>query len=310
MRRKTNFDTSLRGNMSTFYHYVERLTELSISMFEWKNLPDEIDERFLEMCLFSKGSAVFFKDEALGYLALNVAVNGGFNVYKIPIRRRAYAVNGYQKDLTIEDSVIIYNNMVRTNSERIVRVFAHRLWDLDRTIDVNARAQKTPVVVQCNDQQRLTLVNLYKEVDGNSPVIFADKNLDINSALKAIQTDAPYVGDKLYQLKTQIWNEALTYLGISNISVQKKERLITDEAIRSMGGTIASRYSRLESRRKACREINKMFGLNIDVDFREDFRQTDDEFMLEGQSGDDNPDAMVIDNRTTSSYPKVGGKRE
>ena len=309
MRRKTNFSTSLRGNMDTFYHYVERLTELSISMFEWKNLPDEIDERFLEMCLFTKGSAVFFKDDALGYLALNVAVNGGFNVYKIPIRRRAYAVNGYQKDLTIEDSVIIYNNMVRTNSERIVRVFAHRLWDLDRTIDVNARAQKTPVVVQCNDQQRLTLVNLYKEVDGNSPVIFADKNLDINSALKAIQTDAPYVGDKLYQLKTQIWNEALTYLGISNISVQKKERLITDEAIRSMGGTIASRYSRLESRRKACREINKMFGLNIDVDFREDFRQTD-EFMLEGQSGDGDHDAMVIDNRTTSSYPKVGGKRE
>lgn len=310
MRRKTNFDTSLRGNMSTFYHYVERLTELSISMFEWKNLPDEIDERFLEMCLFSKGSAVFFKDDALGYLALNVAVNGGFNVYKIPIRRRAYAVNGYQKDLTIEDSVIIYNNMVRTNSERIVRVFAHRLWDLDRTIDVNARAQKTPVVVQCNDQQRLTLVNLYKEVDGNSPVIFADKNLDINSALKAIQTDAPYVADKLYELKTEIWNEALTYLGISNLNIQKKERLIRDETIRMLGGTIASRYSRLESRRKACREINKMFGLNIDVDFREDFRQTDDEFMLEGQSGDGDPDAMVIDNITTSSYPKVGGKRE
>ena len=309
MRKRTNFSTSLAKNMDTFYHYVERLTELSISMFEWKNLPDEIDERFLEMCLFTKGSAVFFKDEALGYLALNVAVNGGFNVYKIPIRRRAYAVNGYQKDLTINDSVIIYNNMVRTNSERIVRVFAHRLWDIDRSIDVNARAQKTPVLVQCNEQQRLSLVNLYKEVDGNSPVVFADKNLDINNALKAVQTEAPYVADKLYMLKTQIWNEALTYLGISNLNIQKKERLITDEAIRSMGGTIASRYSRLESRRKACREINKMFGLDIDVDFREDFRQTDDEFMLEGQSGDDEPDAMVIDNRTNSSYPKVGGKK-
>ena len=72
-----------------------------------------------------------------------------------------------------------------------------------------------------------------------------------------------------------------------------------------MGGTIASRYSRLNARRKACEEINKMFGLNIDVDFREDFRQTDDEFMLEGESGSDNPDAMVIDTRTNSSYPKV-----
>lgn len=292
-RKRNNFAESLSKNMDTFYHYVERLTELAISMFEWKNLPDSIDERFLELALFSKGCAVFFKDEELDdYLALNVAVNGGFNVYRIPLRRRAYAVNGYQKDLTIKDSVIIYNNMIRTNSERIVRVFASRLWDIDRSIDVNARAQKTPVLVQCNEQQRLSLLNLYKEVDGNSPVVFADKNLDINNALKAVNTQAPYVADKLYQLKTQIWNEALTYLGISNLNIQKKERLVTDEVMRSVGGTIASRYSRLNSRRKACEEINKMFGLNIDVDFREDFRQADNDILLEGETGDEGANAL------------------
>lgn len=269
-------------NNFNYAHYVERLTELAISMFEWKNLPEGIDERFLEMVLFKNGCAVFFKDEDMDeYLGLPVAVNGGFNVYKIPIRRRAYAVNGYQKDLTIENSVIIYNNMIRTNSVDIVTLFAQRLWDIDRSIDVNARSQKHPVLVQCSQEQRLTLLNLYKEVDGNSPVIFADKNLDINNSLKAINTEAPYVCDKLYMLKTQIWNEALTYLGISNLNFQKKERLISDEVLRSMGGTVASRYSRLESRRKACREINKMFGLNIDVDFREDYRQSDENEMDE-----------------------------
>lgn len=312
MRRKTNFSESLRGNKLSYMNYVERLTELATAMFEWKNLPDSIDERFLEMTLFYNGSAVWFKDEDISeegdYLALPVAVNGGFNVYRIPLRRRAYAVNGYQKDLTIKDSVIIYNNMVRTNSVMVVKWFAERLWDLDCSITVNARAQKTPVLVQCTEPQRLTLLNLYKEVDGNSPVVFADKNLDVN-ALKAIETEAPYVADKLYQLKTQIWNEALTYLGISNLNIQKKERLISDEAIRQMGGTIASRYSRLNARRKACEQINKMFGLNIDVDFREDFRQTDDEFMLDGESGEERPDAMVIDARTRSAYPKVGEKK-
>lgn len=282
MRKRTNFTQSARMNNFNYAHYVERLTELAISMFEWKNLPEGIDERFLEMVLFKNGSAVFFKDEDMDeYLGLPVAVNGGFNVYKIPIRRRAYAVNGYQKDLTIENSVIIYNNMIRTNSVDIVTLFAQRLWDIDRSIDVNARSQKHPVLVQCSQEQRLTLLNLYKEVDGNSPVIFADKNLDINNSLKAINTEAPYVCDKLYMLKTQIWNEALTYLGISNLNFQKKERLISDEVLRSMGGTVASRYSRLESRRKACREINKMFGLNIDVDFREDYRQSDENEMDE-----------------------------
>lgn len=281
-------------NNFNYVHYVERLTELAISMFEWKNLPEGIDERFLEMVLFKNGCAVFFKDEDMEeYLGLPVAVNGGFNVYKIPIRRRAYAVNGYQKDLTIENSVIIYNNMIRTNSVDIVTLFAQRLWDIDRSIDVNARSQKHPVLVQCSQEQRLTLLNLYKEVDGNSPVIFADKNLDINNSLKAINTEAPYVCDKLYMLKTQIWNEALTYLGISNLNFQKKERLISDEVLRSMGGTVASRYSRLESRRKACREINKMFGLNIDVDFREDYRQADENDMDE--TDNDNVNEIIPD---------------
>jgi hypothetical protein len=149
-----------------------------------------------------------------------------------------------------------------------MRLFARRLYDLDRTIDINARMQKTPAAVKATEEQRLSMLNYYKEFDGNEPYIFTDKNLDLND-MQVIDLGAPYVGDKLYQLKTQLWNEALTYLGISNLTIQKKERVNTDEVSRSMGGTIASRYSRLEARRQAADEINKMFGLDIEVDFRE-----------------------------------------
>ena len=130
------------------------------------------------------------------------------------------------------------------------------------------------------------------QYDGNMPVIFADKNISPN-AIKVMQTESPFIADKLYQLKTNIWNEALTLLGISNINVQKKERLISDEVMRNQGGTIASRYSRLNARRQAANEINKMFGLNIEVDYREDFRVTDDEIMLEDDSGDKSVIDMV-----------------
>ena len=92
--------------------------------------------------------------------------------------------------------------------------------------------------------------------------------------------------DKLYTLKTQIWNEALTYLGISNISIQKKERLITDEVTRNQGGTIASRYSRLESRRQAVEKINEMFGTNVEVNYREDFQQVDNDTIPEDAGAD------------------------
>lgn len=287
-RRKTNFEESLAMNDYTYIQYVYRLMELSISMFEWKNLPEGVDERFLEMVLFTDGQAVFFKDDELGdYLALQCLINGKLNVYRIPIRRRAFAINGYQKQLTDKDSVIIFNNMLHTNSWLDVKMFAKRLYNLDRIIDVNANAQKTPILIKGNETQRLTLTNLYKEYDGNAPVIFADKSLDMN-ALQVLSTQAPYVADKIYQLKTQIWNEALTYLGISNVSFQKRERMVSDEVTRSQGGTIASRYSRLNARRQACEQINKMFGLNIDCDFREDYQFPEEvmNFTKDNQSGE------------------------
>lgn len=268
-RRKSNFDESARENNISYLYYYQRLKELSISMFEWKNLPESIDPRFLELTLFEDGQAVFFYDDVLGYLCLQCVINGKLNVYRIPINRRAFAVNGYQKNLTDKDSVIIYNNMIRTNCMMEVQMFARRLWDLDRSIEVNARAQKTPVLVTAPEQQRLSLLNAYKEMDGNSPVIFGDSGLN-KDGITVLQTGAPFVADKLYTLKTQIWNEALTYLGISNMNVQKKERLVTDEVVRNMGGTIASRYSRLEARLQACEMINSLFGLDIDVQYRED----------------------------------------
>ncbi len=285
-KHKTNFDESLMNNRRTYAYYIDRLTELALVMFEWKNVPDTIDVRYLELTLFRDGQAIFFKDEVLGFLGLQCAVNGNFNVYRIPLKRRAYASNGYNNNtLTIENSVIIYNNYLRTNSVRDVKMFAQRLYDLDRTIDVNARAQKTPVLIQCDENQRLTMLNAYKEFDGNAPVIFADKNLDINS-IKVLQTTAPYVGDKLYQLKTQYYNEALTYLGISNVNYEKKERLVSDEVSRQQGGVIANRYGRLEMRRKACEEINEMFGLSMSVDYREDFRELGDLFMSADETSD------------------------
>lgn len=275
-RKDRQFWESAIMNNSTFRQYYNRLVELSISMFEWKNLPDSVDPRFLELTLFTDGQAVFFEDEVMGYLALQNAMGGGFDVYRIPTNRRAYAVNGYQKQLNENDSVIIYNNYLHTNSMLDVQMFAKRLYNLDRAIDVNANAQKTPILLLCDDSERLTLENMYMQYDGNKPVIKGVKGLNPN-AFTVLKTDAPYVADKLYQLKTQIWNEALTYLGISNMNITKKERLISDEVTRNQGGTIASRYSRLQARREACKKINDMFGLDVWCDYREDFQEIDND---------------------------------
>lgn len=279
-----NFWESRLMNNRTYMQYYNRLTELSISMFEWKNLPPTVDPRFLELTLFSDGMAVFFKDPVLNELVLQCMISGQLDVYRIPKNRTAFASNGYRMELTEENSVIIFNNMLHTNSILDVEMFSKRLYNLDRAIDVNANAQKTPILIQCTENERLTMKNLYEQYDGNQPFIFGDKALN-TVGIKVLKTDAPYVADKLYELKTQIWNEALTYLGISNTNIMKKERMITDEVQRNQGGVIASRYSRLDSRKQACKKINEMFNLNIDVDYREDYQLYDD--LVDKKGGDD-----------------------
>lgn len=280
-REKTLFGESATVNNLTYMQYLNRLTELSVSMFDWKNLPPTVDARYLELHLFETGSMVYFDDDVIGNLCLDCLPSGRLDVYGNPVLRRAYSgYNNYQKLLKESNSVIIWNNYLHTNSILEVKMFARRLYNLDRIIDVNANAQKTPVLIQGTEQQRLTLKNLYKEFDGNSPFIFGDKNLDLNS-LKCLQTGAPYVCDKLYNLKQMYWNEALTYLGINNTGAQKRERMLSIESSQAQGGTISSRYSRLQSRREAVEKINAMFGTNIEVNYREDFMS-----FYEGQGVD------------------------
>lgn len=257
-------------NNLTYRHYYNTLKELAISMFEWENLPDTIDARFLELSLFEDGMAVFFKDDVIGFLALQTMIGGELSVYRIPNIRTAYATNGYHEQLNKDNSVIIWNNMLRNNTVDDIKFFARKLYECDRTIDVNIKAQKTPVAVLCDENQRLTMMNLYAQYDGNEPFIFGGKELDLKK-VTSISTQAPFIADKVNDMKNVIWNEALTYLGISNANNVKKERLITDEVTRNMGATISSRYSRLEMRKEACKKINEMFGLNIDVRYKDDY---------------------------------------
>ena len=299
--------TELGESVNSYIKYRDQLMELGMSMFEWdfSKIPKEerqfLSVRQIEINEYFKGATVFFKDKELNaYLCLPVILGGRFDLDDVPQDRTAYAKNGYRKRLTADDSVIIYNNYLRKPSCFTVNHYARRLADLENSIDVNCKAQKTPVAILCDENERLSMKQLYEQYEGNYPFIFGESDLNVKG-IRAIQTGAPFVADKMYQIKMQIWNEALTHLGISNISYQKKERLVSDEVIRNMGGTIASRYSRLEMRRQAVDKIKDMFGIDISVDFREDYRQTDDENMIsnESETGEvKEATPMVVDMRT------------
>ena len=270
-RQRNQFYDELFNTVRYNTFYRDRLTDIALSCVKWNDLPEEIDKRFLEWCLFYDGMAIFFKDEVIDkFVCIQVMPSGNFNMYRVPTDRTAYAVNGYKNtELNESNSVIIYNNLIRKPSVIDIEIYAQKLTNIDLTINVNVNAQKTPVAIVCDETQKLTFENLYQQYAGNMPFVFGDKSLNLDN-IKVLNTKADYKAEDLNKLKMDTWNEALTYLGVSNVQYQKKERINSEEINRSMGGAFASRRSRLKARQNAVDEINRLFGLNISVEFEDE----------------------------------------
>lgn len=258
-------------NASTNILYINRLLDLCLSVFKWHNLPDNIDPRYIELCLARYGMAVFFKDDVMEkFLCLACMQNGPFDVYNTPINRIAYAANGYQNHLNNGNSVIIYNNYTRTNMVNTIENYAESLSICDRVIDINVNRQKTPNIIATTEQQLLSLKNLFSQVDENAPIIFADKNSGLLDALHNVDITAPFIADKVFQLKRKIWGEAMNFIGLTANTEEKAEKLVTQEVDNYNQNTYAQRFTRLASREDACERINKMFNTNIKVTFRKE----------------------------------------
>lgn len=257
---------SARINNATYQFFFMKLMSVALTCFKWKNLPNSVDERFLELTLANRGSCLFFKDEELGFLALPANLSGQLNVYNIPKMRQAFASTGYNKMCDDKDSVIIFNNYLHYSTLSIVEHYAVRLFEMQRTIDVNVKAQKTPKIFKSNEQQRLTLQNIFMKYEGNEDAIFIDKEFDMN-ALQVFDTSAPYVADKIRMLMSQTFSNFLNDLGVENITTEKKERINESEAESAKGYIEIGRNIFLDARKQACNEINRMFSLNIDVEF-------------------------------------------
>lgn len=265
------------NNQDTATMFMWRLMNLAISVFKWDNLPEGVDERMLEFWLLRDGFVGFFYDEALksderrrapeGYAVLPMMIQGQWDIYEYPRDRRAYAVNGFNYECTEDNSVIIFQNYLRVPMWLTLWQYASRLAETQRTIDINCRQQRTARIIRCSEDQRLTYLNAAKEVDEGRPWVHGDKNLDLD-AFQVFDITTPYVGNELQTYKHQLWNEALTYLGIENVNTDKKERLISDEVVNNMGDVEAERFTRLNARKQACDEINELFGLDVKVDFR------------------------------------------
>lgn len=254
-------------NSSTFLDYAYRFKKIAVSLYEWENLPSSMDARFIEECLYMYGCCAFLYDDNMGFINTKATSSGYINIYGLPtsINCNSYGYNEMREvysGLYSENNnkaIFVMNNFDRIPTISTIDLFCMRLAEAERTIDVNVKAQKTPVLLVTDDRQQLTAINTYNQYQGNAPVILGEKDLINQNTIKSINTEAPYVVDKLTDYKKEIWNEALTYLGISNIDVTKKERLTSDEASRNNEVINLNLQNGLKMRKLACKQFNENF---------------------------------------------------
>lgn len=251
-------------NTHIFHEYYSNLKNIALSVFEWENLPDTCNARFLEKVLFENGRAIFVKDDKMSFLNLRCNPVDVYNVYEQPTGYTAYSLN-YDKNYSADECVFIRNNYLEKSTDFTIMMYAERLANIQLTIDVNINAQKTPILIRCDKQAKLSLDTIYNQYEDNKPKIFIDKSLH-EKPLEILKTDAPYLADKLREEKRAVWNECLEFLGLNtNPSDKKKERLIISEVNANDEQIQIQAETMLLCRKQACEEINEKYGLNVSV---------------------------------------------
>jgi len=255
---------SVCDNMGMVGHFYNLLYLICVNRFVWSDLPNSIDPDFIEKHLIQNGELAFINHPKFGFL-VTLCCGDYFNLYGRPQKYLCWTINNEVNEFfKAEDVVIIRNNKLSQNTFDFIQRYAGIMAAIQKTKEVNLNAQKTPVMINCDESQLLTMKNLYAQYEGNSPVIFGSKAMDFKE-LQVLKTDAPYLLDKLQEEKTETLNECLTFLGI-NTTKAKKERMITDEvnANNDMVNICLSIF--LNTRKQAMDDINAKFGLDIKLD--------------------------------------------
>jgi hypothetical protein len=278
MSRKATINDML--NDLTFFTIYAGLKNLALNIFEWEGLPETMEGDFIEEALYENGQAFFFKDKKLGLLCLKCNEESGRNVYNRAIRYRVQGFN-YNKTYSIDEGALIRNNKLKTNTHDKIILYTNKLCEIERTLDVNVKQCKTPYIVTCDEKDLLTFKNIFKQVDGNVPAIYADKNLNMN-AVDILQTGVKFMGAELSDYRHDVTNEILTFLGINNANTDKRERLVTDEVNANNEVIMENIDYMYVERQKAVKKINEMFGLNVSVKIKNEPKEITSEETTEG----------------------------
>lgn len=241
-------------------HFMNMFVELMINRFRWKNLPTEIDPRYLELSLLTSGSVVFFWDYIKKWCALQGTWTG-FDDYFNPVDYHVITPTGFSPNVSKEEGVIIWNNFTRTSDMPTLWLYADTVAEMITSALVNTRGQKHPIaVIVDDDAQRLTLENAYAKLDGNHPVVYLDRKANIHESFTTIDARVPFVAPDIIKLAKDMLNDLFQWAGIRVRTMDKKANILPGEQRDRNAVTWQLRNRGLHARQLACDEINRKFS--------------------------------------------------
>lgn len=285
-KKRTALEDAMLLNNATYFDYLDRVKQIALSIFEWVNLPESMDSRYLERCLYYTGAAALLHDPTYGFINTKATCSNNLNIYGLPteitcfsysyrdVRRVYNGLTAAENDIDSE-AILVLNTWDMLPTAPSIELFCMRLAEAQRIIDINIKAQATPYVVMTDEAERLSMINAFQQVDKNSAVIFGKKGVFDSESIKILNTQAPYIADKVQGYKRDIWNEMLTYLGVDNIE-EKAERLVSSEVGGNNELVNLNLQSHFALRKVACDQFNEKYGLEgdkkIDVKLRSDIQ--------------------------------------
>lgn len=262
-------------NMQEARNAFMNLWNLALDTFEWKNLPETCNARFLEMQFLIMGAACMYKDPEQGFQTLGFMPKQ-FNIYGEPSSGTCYGFFGQTKEAVcyLEGSyndnancVIARDNISAYPVINYIITYAERLSELMRSMDTASWLLQLPYLITCEQSQVNSFDELFKKVGEHYPYIPVSDALNPDSINAINLNPNPEVLRTLWDQYRNIDNEIRTFLGIQNqCNSDKKERLLVDEVNSNNEITNDYLYLRLRMRKQFCEQINKFWGLNVGVE--------------------------------------------
>lgn len=285
---KTYADHVINEAMIDYNFYRNMYHRMVCSMFRWHGLPDTISERFIELTLYDEGKLAIYKHRGGFLAAARIVSEEAWNDNEEPTVIRIdlgnHAKTKRTEILYAGNFVIIRNDILGKSSRLATMHYAKRLEGIDKTMGVNLEQLKQPTIIVCPEGQLQTAKQLWAKKESGEPVILVDEdavsNLDINPAALDLKV-SNHLPD-LYETKHQEVNESMTYFGVNNVNVIKRERLVSGETEQNDEQIFYNSESMLYPRKKACEEVNKLFGQNWSVE------KIKPEVKTEVEEGEDN----------------------